>query len=118
MAGKYFVSLRLCPPSQNTTGMPVDECLTIRSLLRRDVTPWKRVNNRGVAEDEDGYFNGNAGYPAGSRCFSQKISIYLIASVSLTFPRYLCVVDRLKRRRTTFEMISIGVPERLAYVSA
>jgi hypothetical protein len=54
------------PPSQNTTGMPVDECLNIRSLLRRDATPWKKANTRGAAEGQDGYVYGITGYPVGA----------------------------------------------------
>ena len=39
-----------------------------------------------------------------------------MASVSLTFPRHLCVVARLAWRRMILETISIGVPDLLAYV--
>jgi len=64
------------PPSQNTTGLPVDECQKNKFMLRRDVTPKTRriiaASCLGVAcrakteaEGEDGYFNGTTGLPVG-----------------------------------------------------
>jgi hypothetical protein len=37
-------------------------------------------------------------------------------SASLIFPKYLWVIARLECRKRIFETISIGVPDRLAYV--
>ena len=47
-----------------------------------------------------------------------SLSIQRIASASLIFPKYLWVIARLECRNRTFETISIGVPDRLAYVAA
>jgi hypothetical protein len=46
--------------------------------------------------------------------YPYKLSIHLIASTSLTFPKYLSVVDRFECRRMILETISMGTPERLA----
>jgi hypothetical protein len=46
-----------------------------------------------------------------------KISIHLMASVSLIFPRYIWVVFRSRCLRMTLEMISKGTPFLLAYVA-
>ena len=51
--------------------------------------------------------------------YPERFSIHLMASMSLTFPRYRCVVvERLACLRITLLTISIGVPDRLAYVGA
>ena len=42
-------------------------------------------------------------------CYPWRLSIHLMASVSLTFPRYLWVVCRLACRNIIFDTISMGV---------
>ena len=46
--------------------------------------------------------------------YPYRFSIHLIASISLTLPRYRCVVDRFAWRKITLLTISIGVPLREA----
>jgi hypothetical protein len=46
-----------------------------------------------------------------------RLSIHFMAPTSLTFPRYRSVVERFEWRNMTFETISMGAPERLAWVS-
>ena len=60
----YPSAYSIYPPSQNTTGMPVDECTDISKASAR-CHPKDRADNRGVAEGEDGYFNGTTGLPVG-----------------------------------------------------
>src|SRR6056297_698906 len=48
----------------------------------------------------------------------KMFSIHRLASVSLTLPRYLWVVERLACRRIILLTISIGAPDLLAYVAA
>jgi hypothetical protein len=50
------------PPSQNTTGMPVDECAICFGAM---FAPKTKADNRGVASGEDGYFYGTTGSPVG-----------------------------------------------------
>ena len=47
-----------------------------------------------------------------------SVSIHLIASESFTLPKYLWVVDKSACRNITLLTISIGVPDREAYVAA
>lgn len=47
-----------------------------------------------------------------------KFSIHLTASTSLTFPRYLLVVERLACLRMTLLTISTGTPDLEAKVAA
>ncbi len=45
-------------------------------------------------------------------------SIHFMASTSLILPKYRSVVERFECRNIIFETISIGTPERDAYVAA
>jgi len=45
------------PPSQKTTGLPMDECTNAVCATAR-CRPNTEANNRVVAEGEDGYLNG------------------------------------------------------------
>jgi hypothetical protein len=57
-------SFSFYPPSQKTTGMPVDECKKIAKLFATArCHPKDKADNRVVAEGEDGYFNGTTGLP-------------------------------------------------------
>jgi len=47
-----------------------------------------------------------------------RFSIHLVASESLIFPRYRCVVERFECRRITLLTISMGTPDLDAYVAA
>jgi len=47
-----------------------------------------------------------------------KVSIHLMASLSETLPRYLCVVERSACLRSTLLTISIGTPDLETYVAA
>ncbi len=55
------------PPSQNTTGMPVDECKRNKLIATARCHPKDKAHNHGVAEGEDGYFNGTTGFTKGFR---------------------------------------------------
>ena len=50
------------PPSQKTTGLPVDECANNQYATAR-CRPEAEADNRVVAED--GYFSGTTGLPVG-----------------------------------------------------
>jgi len=52
------------PPSQKTTGLPVDECANNQYATAR-CRPEAESDNRVVAEGEDGYFSGTTGLPVG-----------------------------------------------------
>jgi hypothetical protein len=52
------------PPSQKTTGLPVDECANNQYATAR-CRPEAEADNRVVAEGEDGYFSGTTGLPVG-----------------------------------------------------
>jgi len=54
----------LYPPSQKTTGLPVDECANNEYATAR-CRPEAEADNRVVAEGEDGYFSGTTGLPVG-----------------------------------------------------
>ena len=62
----FFVSISIClyPPSQKTTGLPVDECANNQYATAR-CRPEAEADNRVVAEGEDGYFSGTTGLPVG-----------------------------------------------------
>ena len=50
------------PPSQKTTGLPMDECTNAVCATAR-CRPNTEANNRVVAEGEDGYLNGITDLP-------------------------------------------------------
>jgi hypothetical protein len=59
------------PPSQKTTGLPVDECANNQYATAR-CRPEAEADNRVVAEGEDGYFSGTTGLPVGLHSNSHK----------------------------------------------
>ena len=70
--------------------------------------------------NEDSNYQGEALSPHPDFVFSYAytFSIHLNASTSLTFPKYLWVVDRFACRRIILLTISMGVPQRDACVAA
>jgi hypothetical protein len=58
------------PPSQNTTGLPVDECANNQYATAR-CRPEAEADNR--VEGEDGYFSGTTGLPVGLHRKSRQI---------------------------------------------
>jgi hypothetical protein len=57
----------LYPPSQKTTGLPVDECRAMVTL-RRDVAPRLRRITTAQPKAKTGIFMGPRVYPWGSIC--------------------------------------------------
>lgn len=67
------------------------------------------------------FLNWGEAYLAFTPIFSRypcSLSIHLIASISLTLPKYLWVVARLACLKIILLIISRGVPDRDAYVAA
>ena len=62
VAGKEVITVY--PPSQKTTGLPVDECANNQYATAR-CRPEAEADNRVVAEGEDGYFSGTTGLSVG-----------------------------------------------------
>jgi hypothetical protein len=54
----------LYPPSQETTGLSVDECANNRYVTTR-CHPEAEADNRVVVQGENGYFHGATGLPMG-----------------------------------------------------
>ena len=62
---------------QKTMGMPVVECKQNKLIATARCHPKEKADNRGVAEGEDGYFNGTTDLPVGIHIDrSEKIQIH------------------------------------------
>jgi len=63
-AGISTFSVPFYPPSQKTTGLPVDECANNQYAMAR-CRPEAEADNRVLAEGEDRYDHGTTGLPVG-----------------------------------------------------
>jgi len=100
---------QIYPPSQKTTGLPVDECANNQYATAR-CRPEAEADNRVVAEGEDGYFSGfTRGAPSDKKRLNDRSKEFMFGQQPVYIGREAVKSDGYSQISESRMRASLGV---------